>query len=593
MGEVPAPDCRYVFGVSRRRGSFVAVLSVLGVLVGVLSPSNSTSVAAESSDDAVVHPMVVGGVPAEARWGNVVARIDIGGGLCSGTFISSEWILTAAHCIVDRATIYAGSTSVPSLRSLGQATGFAHPYYSYNAFQLIYDFGLYKLDAPASVDPSLLPRLASYDDTAAWASGTAVQAFGWGVTSAGGTVSPVLLAGNMNVVDKSQCADLDLSLGNVFDASTAICTFAPAVSSCNGDSGGPVIANVAGTFTLVGVTSYGPVSCDGHSVAGWTPSALTWIRSRTGLALGSGSGLPSTNLEITRVFGLDRYETASAVGAIWETAGTVFVATGDKFPDALAAGAAASAYGVPVLLVRPTNVPASTRLLLERLGPTTIVLAGGTSAISTAVEAELRDLTGANIVRLGGLDRYETADLLTGDAWDGYVSDRVWVASGRDFADPLIASTAAAVFGDAFVLVDGLRPLPTFTRTRLSALDPADITVVGAPTAFAASTLDELRSVATLTTVFDADVSNRSVKVWNGMDVSTWASLATVANFPDALSAVPFSALEPVSPLMLVPSTCVTGAVKNEFSRLGVSKLAIFGGPAALSERVEALTLCP
>ena len=593
MGEVPAPNSRYVFGVGRRRRNLVSALSALGVLVGVLSPASTASVAAESPDDAVVQPMIVGGVPAEARWGNVVARIDIGGGLCSGTFISSEWILTAAHCIVGRATIYTGSTSVPSLRSVGQATGFAHPYYSYNAFQLIYDFGLYKLDTPASIDPTLLPKLASYDDTAAWASGTAVQALGWGVTSPGGTVSPVLLAGNMSVVDKSRCADLDLSLGNVFDASTAICTFAPAVSSCNGDSGGPVIANVAGTFTLVGVTSYGPVSCDGHSVAGWTPSALTWIRSRTGLALGSGSGLPSTNLEITRVFGLDRYETASAVGAIWETAGTVFVATGDKFPDALAAGAAASAYGVPVLLVRPTSVPASTRLLLERLGPTTIVLAGGTAAISSAVEAELRNLTGASIVRLGGLDRYETADLLTGDAWDGYVSDRVWVASGRDFADPLIASTAAAVFGDAFVLVDGLRPLPTFTRTRLVALDPADITVVGAPTAFTASTLDELRAFASLTTVFDADVSERSVKVWNGMNVSTWASLATVANFPDALSAVPFSALEPVSPLMLVPSTCVTGAVKDEFTRLGVSKLAIFGGPAALSERVEALTLCP
>jgi putative cell wall-binding protein len=76
------------------------------------------------------------------------------------------------------------------------------------------------------------------------------------------------------------------------------------------------------------------------------------------------------------------------------------------------------------------------------------------------------------------------------------------------------------------------------------------------------------------------------------LGVSTWASLATVANFPDALSAVPFSALEPVSPLMLVPSTCVTTAVKSEFTRLGVSKLAIFGGPAALGEQVEALTVC-
>ncbi|NBU54620.1 MAG: hypothetical protein EBS22_00055 [Acidimicrobiia bacterium] len=568
---------------------------VLGsiALVLALGLTSTSSVTADTSvTDDHLQPMIIGGVPAAAKWGSVVVRIDIGGALCSGTLLGSEWVLTAGHCIEDRATISVGSTSVPSLVSLGGASGYAHPYYSYNAFQLIYDFGLYRLDSPAAIDVASLPRIASYDDTASWAPGTTVQAIGWGITAPGGSVSPTMLSGTMQIVDKSSCSDLDLSLGNVFDASTAICTFATGVSSCNGDSGGPVVASVGGVDTVVGVTSYGPVACNGHSVAAWTPSALTWIRSKTGLPLGSGAGLPSTGLEITRVFGLDRYETAAAVGAIWQEAGTVFVATGAKFPDALAAGAAASAYGVPVLLVRPDSVPESTRLLLERLAPTTIVLAGGPAAISVAVEDQLRALTGATIEREGGLDRYETADLLTGDAWDGYASDRVWVASGRDFADPLIASTAAAVFGDAFVLIDGLRPLPEYTKSRLASLAPSLITVVGAEEAFTSVALDELRTIATVSIVSDADVTARSVAVWEGLDVSEWAALATVSNFPDALSAVPFSALEPVSPLMLVPPTCVPVEVRSEMTRLGVSSLAIFGGPAALSENVEALVAC-
>jgi len=571
----------------RRRvlGSIALVLAL-----GLTSTSSATADTSVSDDH--LQPMIIGGVPAAAKWGSVVVRIDIGGALCSGTLLGSEWVLTAGHCIEDRATISVGSTSVPSLVSLGGASGYAHPYYSYNAFQLIYDFGLYRLDSPAAIDVASLPRIASYDDTASWAPGTTVQAIGWGITAPGGSVSPTMLSGTMQIVDKSSCSDLDLSLGNVFDASTAICTFATGVSSCNGDSGGPVVASVGGVDTVVGVTSYGPVACNGHSVAAWTPSALTWIRSKTGLPLGSGAGLPSTGLEITRVFGLDRYETAAAVGAIWQEAGTVFVATGAKFPDALAAGAAASAYGVPVLLVRPDSVPESTRLLLERLAPTTIVLAGGPAAISVAVEDQLRALTGATIEREGGLDRYETADLLTGDAWDGYVSERVWVASGRDFADPLIASTAAAVFGDAFVLIDGLRPLPEYTKSRLASLAPSLITVVGAEEAFTSVALDELRTISTVSIVSDADVTARSVSVWEGLDVSEWAALATVSNFPDALSAVPFSALEPVSPLMLVPPTCVPVEVRSEMTRLGVSSLAIFGGPAALSENVEALVAC-
>ncbi|MGA1715788.1 MAG: trypsin-like serine protease [Ilumatobacteraceae bacterium] len=568
------------------------VLGSIALVLALGLTSTSSATADTSVTDDHLQPMIIGGVPAAAKWGSVVVRIDIGGALCSGTLLGSEWVLTAGHCIEDRATISVGSTSVPSLVSLGGASGYAHPYYSYNAFQLIYDFGLYRLDSPAAIDVASLPRIASYDDTASWAPGTTVQAIGWGITAPGGSVSPTMLSGTMQIVDKSNCSDLDLSLGNVFDASTAICTFATGVSSCNGDSGGPVVASVGGVDTVVGVTSYGPVACNGHSVAAWTPSALTWIRSKTGLPLGSGAGLPSTGLEITRVFGLDRYETAAAVGAIWQEAGTVFVATGAKFPDALAAGAAASAYGVPVLLVRPDSVPESTRLLLERLAPTTIVLAGGPAAISVAVEDQLRALTGATIEREGGLDRYETADLLTGDAWDGYVSDRVWVASGRDFADPLIASTAAAVFGDAFVLIDGLRPLPEYTKSRLASLAPSLITVVGAEEAFTSVALDELRSIATVSIVSDADVTARSVAVWEGLDVSEWAALATVSNFPDALSAVPFSALEPVSPLMLVPPTCVPVEVRSEMTRLGVSSLAIFGGPAALSENVEALVAC-
>ena len=102
---------------------------MVALFVAVSTAPSSQVARADRPSDVVepIQPFVVGGVPAEARWGSVVVRIDIGGSLCSGTLISQQWILTAGHCIEDRATVYVGSTSVPSLTSLGGATGYAHP----------------------------------------------------------------------------------------------------------------------------------------------------------------------------------------------------------------------------------------------------------------------------------------------------------------------------------------------------------------------------------------------------------------------------------------------------------------------------------
>jgi putative cell wall-binding protein len=57
----------------------------------------------------------------------------------------------------------------------------------------------------------------------------------------------------------------------------------------------------------------------------------------------------------------------------------VYVATGENFPDALGAAAAAAVQGGPVLLVRNTSIPAATAAELARLSPNVIYVAGGTN----------------------------------------------------------------------------------------------------------------------------------------------------------------------------------------------------------------------
>ena len=97
---------------------------------------------------------------------------------------------------------------------------------------------------------------------------------------------------------------------------------------------------------------------------------------------------------VTRVFGPDRYATAAAVSARTFAPGVpvAFVATGTDFPDALAGASAAATQGGPLLLVRPTVIPAATLAELRRLKPRRIVVLGGPAAVGDVVLPQLRDI---------------------------------------------------------------------------------------------------------------------------------------------------------------------------------------------------------
>ena len=95
---------------------------------------------------------------------------------------------------------------------------------------------------------------------------------------------------------------------------------------------------------------------------------------------------------VTRISGGDRYKTAAAIAEAYGTAGTVYVAAGQNWPDALAGSARAGHEEVPMLLVRQGSVPSATWAALERLQPGKIPVLGGSVAIADAVLERLREL---------------------------------------------------------------------------------------------------------------------------------------------------------------------------------------------------------
>lgn len=208
------------------------------------------------------------------------------------------------------------------------------------------------------------------------------------------------------------------------------------------------------------------------------PDTIYVVGGTGAISAGVASQL-SDHGSVVRLAGADRFATAVEVSkqAFPGGASTVVVATGLAFPDALAGAAyAGSSHGGagPVLLTNTNVLPGVTRSEINRLRPDTIVVLGGTAAVSAEVEAELAGL--ADVVRVFGADRYATNRALTEYGYGNV--DRVYVAVGTNFPDALAVSSAAAVEGVPVLLVQ-TASIPSPIHAALAHLDPEEIVIVG------------------------------------------------------------------------------------------------------------------
>jgi putative cell wall-binding protein len=148
--------------------------------------------------------------------------------------------------------------------------------------------------------------------------------------------------------------------------------------------------------------------------------------------------------EIERIWGTDRYGTMQAIASrLFQTGSPgnrAIVASGESWPDALAAGPLAAALECPVVLTRPNALSPQAEAVLSEWGIGSCIVAGGAEAISAGV---LDRLPGAQ--RIGGSDRYETAALLGEYGLEvGLLPYRAVLVTGGDFPDALAASPFAA-----------------------------------------------------------------------------------------------------------------------------------------------------
>lgn len=316
----------------------------------------------------------------------------------------------------------------------------------------------------------------------------------------------------------------------------------------------------------------------------------------------------SMSVTTSRIAGTNRYDTAVAISSAWApgSATAVLVASGENFPDALAAAGLAKLMGSPVLLSRPDSLPSVTAEELRRLQPNQLYVLGGEQAVSDDVFNDLQQLTTSAgdpvvVTRIGGEDRYASAAAIsTAKAGTGM---RVYIARGDTYPDALSVSSVVVQRNGVMLLV---RPttIPAATKAALTRLQPSHIIVIGGEDSVSAEVFAELQAWKNPDGHADPVVSrfggaNRwetSAVVATQLGAPGNIYMTTGLNFPDALTIGPRAGRSdlgtaPGSVLLTRPERLPSPIAYHLYSRGRLpfnhpQQVIAVGGESAVSTRV-------
>ncbi len=165
--------------------------------------------------------------------------------------------------------------------------------------------------------------------------------------------------------------------------------------------------------------------------------------------------LTAMGYTVVRYGGATRYDTAIDVATALGNPGTVLLATGEDFPDALAAGPAAAGRGGAVLLTAGTSMVATTNAYLNAHATTVYAVGGPAASADPGAQA------------IVGADRYATATMVASTFFSSPTT--VGVATGANFPDALSGGAYLAKLGMPLVLAD-TNTLPTKTASYLQSV---------------------------------------------------------------------------------------------------------------------------
>ena len=300
----------------------------------------------------------------------------------------------------------------------------------------------------------------------------------------------------------------------------------------------------------------------------------------------TSSTKPTTaSTSVNRLFGDNRYGTAIDISEEgWDKADTVILASGEKYPDALAGTVLAKVKNAPVLLTEKDQLKTETLLEMQRLGAKKIIILGGEDAVSKKIADSLSKTY--TVERVAGENRNDTAAKIALAVTDK--STEAFIVSNKAFADALSAGSAAALSGTPILYANPDGTLPKETVDVLKTLGVTKAYIIGGEAAVDPRITAELKDIGITEkrlagkTRYDTAIAvyNEFWKLFKTGNVA----IATGKNYPDALAGVSFAARNSM-PIFLVGDKAID-ALTAGIPQMNVKTLYVFGGEKVVTDDV-------